>query len=142
MKKCTKCGADDLLGDFIHGRCRSCKNEYQRIWRNAHPEEMSALYAKMNKKKDAKLGMPFGTAQNRLWNQVMFSLVVACGRDTCFRCGEKIVNWEDVSLDHKEDWLNDSVDLYWDISNVAFSHRKCNRRSMSSKRIASTVERT
>ena len=79
----------------------------------------------MDKKRE-QLGMPLGTAQNRLKKRVFFSLVQRLGLDFCFRCKERILTAEDLSLDHVKDWLDVSTDLFWDVENTAFSHRTCN----------------
>ena len=74
-----------------------------------------------------QLGMPWGTASARLKKAVMFELVVRAGLDTCFRCGERIETAADLSIDHKVDWVDVDSKLFWDLSNVAFSHRACNK---------------
>ena len=83
---------------------------------------------KNNKKKRERLGMPYGTASNRLRKQVMFSLLQDLGRDVCFQCGERIENAESLSMEHKEPWLNSDnpIGTFFDLTNIAFSHFKCN----------------
>ena len=76
--------------------------------------------------KSQQLGMHFSTAQARLDRMVLFQLVQATGRDTCFRCGSKIVRYQDLSTDHKEPWLRNSNAMFWDLANIAFSHKTCN----------------
>ena len=82
----------------------------------------------MNKVKAAQLGMPIGTASNRLRKAVLFSLVVETGKNTCFQCGEVITDSENLSIEHKSPWLHGEspVDKFFDLANVAFSHRSCN----------------
>ncbi len=77
-------------------------------------------------KKAAQLGMPLGTAQARLLKQLLFRMAQELGRDNCFRCAKKILTVEKFSIEHKKSWLDVSVDLYWDLDNIAFSHRSCN----------------
>lgn len=77
-------------------------------------------------KKSAFLGMPHGTANARLRKMILFRLIKKCGEDTCFRCGKAIGNLDDLSIEHKLPWENRSVDLFWDLDNIAFSHLKCN----------------
>lgn len=84
-----------------------------------------------------QLGMPLGTASNRLRKRIMFSLVVRVGLDTCFKCGGKISNPDDLSVDHKKPWRGESESLFWDLDNVAFSHRKCNTADRKRGRSAS-----
>lgn len=77
-------------------------------------------------RKDRQLGMPFGTACNRLRKAVMHELVRRLGLDRCLKCGESIETPEDLSLDHRRPWLGVSPDLFWDVNNIAFSHIRCN----------------
>lgn len=84
--------------------------------------------SKSNEKKNQQLGMPYGTACNRLRKQVMFSMMQKCGMDTCHQCGEKIESVDKLSVEHKIPWLDsvDPVGLFFDIDNIAFSHLHCN----------------
>ena len=72
------------------------------------------------------LGMSFGTAQNRLRKLVLFNLLKRHNENVCYRCGEEIETAEKLSLEHKEAWLNVSIELFWDLDNIAFSHLRCN----------------
>lgn len=80
-----------------------------------------------NKKRAEQLRMAIGTAQNRLKKMILFKLVRECGYDNCYRCGEKIKNIDDLSIEHKQPWYQRDTDLFWDLDNIAFSHMKCNR---------------
>ena len=80
-----------------------------------------------NKKKAEFLGMPYGTACGRLRKRIMFSLIQEIGADICYRCGDPIESYEELTIEHKKPWLDVSVDLFWDINNIAFSHTECNR---------------
>lgn len=80
-----------------------------------------------NAKKSEQLGMPFGTACNRLRKLVLFRLLIDAERNVCFRCDELIVDVEDLSLEHKENWLDRDPALFWDLDNIAFAHLRCNR---------------
>lgn len=75
--------------------------------------------------------MKHGTATNRLRKNIMFDLVKKCNLDICYRCKKKIESVNDLSIDHKVDWENVSVELFWDLDNIAFSHLKCNTKSVS-----------
>ena len=44
----------------------------------------------------------------------------------CFKCGETIETPETLSIEHKIPWLDNSVELFWDMNNIAFSHLSCN----------------
>lgn len=48
--------------------------------------------------------------------------------DNCFQCGEPIETVEDFSIEHKVPWLDseDPVKMFFDLTNVAFSHISCN----------------
>lgn len=83
-----------------------------------------------NKKKSDQLGMSHGTATSRLRKNVMFSLIKLCGMDVCFQCGEPIDSPDDLSIEHKVPWLDSEcpVELFFDLTNIAFSHLKCNVR--------------
>lgn len=82
----------------------------------------------MNKKLE-QLGCNLGSATLKLRKLILFDLIVKFNLNRCYRCGELINVVGDFTLDHKIDWL-DSVnpkELFFDVSNVAFSHALCNR---------------
>ena len=72
-------------------------------------------------RKSAFLGMPHGTATNRLRKRVMFSLLEKHGENTCFKCSKKIETADELSLEHKQPWEGVSVELFWSLENIAFS---------------------
>ena len=53
-------------------------------------------------RKSAFLGMPHGTAANRLRKMVMFHLLQKHGENICFQCGEKIATADELSIEHKQ----------------------------------------
>lgn len=73
------------------------------------------------------LGIPHGTAANRLRKALLFKYVCLAGHDTCFNCGQKITSVNELSIEHIKPWEGISADLFWDLDNIAFSHLKCNR---------------
>lgn len=77
-------------------------------------------------KKSEQLGMAFGTACGRLDRRVLFWLVQKAGLDLCFRCGKRIEQVEDLSTEHKRPWQDVDPALFWDLGNIAFSHKRCN----------------
>lgn len=79
-----------------------------------------------NEKKNAQLGMPFGTASGRLRKLVLFSVLERHEENVCFQCGNKINSADDLSIEHKVPWLDTDARLFWDINNIAFSHLSCN----------------
>lgn len=70
--------------------------------------------------------MPYGTANHRLRKMVMFHLIRQLNQDYCFQCGAQITSVDDLSIEHKRNWKNIDAELFWDMNNIAFSHRACN----------------
>jgi hypothetical protein len=82
-----------------------------------------------NKEKEARLlGMPWTTAATRLQRMLLYALADECGKLDCYRCGERIDSVQEFSIEHIVSWL-DSPNLYWDLTNIAFSHMVCNRKA-------------
>ena len=81
-----------------------------------------------NRNKAEFLGMPYGTASNRLRKRILFMLIQDSKNDTCFRCGRKIEIVAELSIEHKKPWLGVDVELFWDLDNIAFSHLSCNSK--------------
>lgn len=81
-----------------------------------------------NKEKSKQLGMPFGTANNRLRKKIMFYLAQKCGMDKCHRCGQQIEDVTQFSIEHKVPWLHSDNpgDLFFGMENISFSHLSCN----------------
>lgn len=46
--------------------------------------------------------MPFGTASARLKKKIMFMLIKKLGEDICYRCGNKIEDVDELSIEHKK----------------------------------------
>lgn len=46
----------------------------------------------------------------------------------CHQCGSEIENEQNLSIEHKEPWLDsdDPVGKFFDLDNIAFSHLACN----------------
>lgn len=91
----------------------------------------AATHKRRDEKKSAALGMSFTGARNRLIKTILFDLVCATGRDSCFRCGLKIDDIDELSIEHKEAWLEsiDPVGLFFDLRNISFSHLLCNAKA-------------
>ena len=77
-------------------------------------------------KKSKQLGMNHSTASGRLRKKILFMLIQRLKLDTCFQCKNLIVEVEDLSIEHKKPWLDEDPRLFWDMGNIAFSHRSCN----------------
>ena len=70
--------------------------------------------------------MNHSTAQHRLRKKIFFMLIQRLKLDTCFQCKNLIVEIDDLSVEHKKPWLDEDIRLFWDMGNIAFSHRSCN----------------
>jgi hypothetical protein len=57
---------------------------------------------------------------------VLLHLLKKHGENVCFKCLEKIEEVGELSIEHKEPWEGVSVELFWSLDNVAFSHLRCN----------------
>ena len=81
-----------------------------------------------NEKKDVQLGMSHGKASARLRKLLLFRLVQNAKEDVCYRCGIKILDVDDLSIEHKVPWLDsdDPPAMFFDLENVTFSHMSCN----------------
>lgn len=78
-------------------------------------------------KKQSQLGMNPSTASGRLNKDILFKLLCNCNMNECFRCGKQMTR-EDFSIEHKIPWLDseDPVKMFFDLDNIAFSHKRCN----------------
>ena len=79
-----------------------------------------------NQRRAEQLGMPFGTACGKLRKKILFALLKKYNENFCYRCSKIIDKIEELSIEHKKQWLDISVDLFWDLDNIAFSHLTCN----------------
>lgn len=83
----------------------------------------------MNKaaaEKHKQLGMPMGTAANRLRKMIMLHLLQRLGEDVCFVCSLPITAVEELTIEHRKPWMYAGPELFWDLANIAFSHGHCN----------------
>jgi len=74
---------------------------------------------------DPGLGIPKGTAYGRLRKAIVFELLRRIKQTRCFRCQDNLT-LATLSLDHKQNWFPIDSTLFWDLSNIAYSHRRCN----------------
>ena len=77
-------------------------------------------------RKSAFLGIPHGTACKRLRKMVLFDLLRRHGENVCFKCAGVIEIAEELSIEHKQPWEGISIELFWSLENIAFSHLRCN----------------
>jgi len=77
-------------------------------------------------KKAQQLGMNPSTASGRLVKDLLFKFVIDSGHK-CHRCGDDLTR-DTFSIEHIKEWLDSDnpVGLYFDLSNIAFSHKTCN----------------
>ena len=78
--------------------------------------------------KKEQLGMDTGTASHKLLKDILWKLIQDTNQTKCFVCNEEMTR-NTFSIEHKISW-KDSVapkDLFFDLSNISFSHKICNR---------------
>jgi hypothetical protein len=78
-------------------------------------------------RKAQQLGMSFSTARSQLVKILMFEMLKRLDENICFKCRKIIDNIEELSIEHKQPWVDIDPQLFWDLDNIAFSHNKCNR---------------
>ena len=78
-------------------------------------------------RKSAFLGMPHGMAGNRLRKMLLFHLLQKHAENVCVKCEKPIETVDELSIEHKQPWEGVSVELFWSLDNIAFSHLHCNR---------------
>lgn len=78
-------------------------------------------------KKQHQLGMNPSTASGRLVKDLLWNFVETTGQSACCKCGEPMSR-ETFSIEHVTPWLDsdDPVVLYFDLTNISYSHRVCN----------------
>ncbi len=91
-------------------------------------------------RKSQSLGMNFSTADYRLKKMILFSLLERHHENICYRCDLPIRSVDDLSVEHKEPWLDVDASLFWDLDNIAFSHHKCNYAKTRTDTIARKTE--
>jgi len=100
-----------------------------------------------NKEKRAlQLGMNPSTASGRLVKDILWDLICKTSQDNCCKCGEAMAR-DTFSVEQIEPWLDseDPVGLFFDLSNISFSHLKCNfadaRRPTKGTMVCGTVSK-
>lgn len=78
--------------------------------------------------KKNQLGIDPGTAAHQLKKLILFDLLKQLKKNYCYQCASEIETPEELSIEHKTPWLhsNDPKGLFFDLSNIAFSHLSCN----------------
>jgi hypothetical protein len=105
------------------GWCNSNTGDFESSILGANPSPGT----NMSEKKKQQLGIPIGTATNRLVKMLLYDFAKKLDRVTCYRCS-KHITLDDMSIDHKKPWLNSAnpVALFFDLENIALSHKNCN----------------
>lgn len=88
----------------------------------------TARYARAYKKRANVLGMNPSTAQRRLMRNLLGSFVIG---KTCHVCNAALDDtW---TVEHKTSWMNkpNAAELFFDPTNISYSHSKCNRRTFT-----------
>jgi len=80
-----------------------------------------------NRNKREQLGISPGTARHHLVRSILFHYAVRLGENLCFRCKEAIETPDEMSIDHKVPWLYNGKELFYDLGNVCWSHKRCNK---------------
>jgi len=118
---------------FSHRKCNCITHR-----KNLRSEDEKGLNAnEINKK---YLGMTYAAAKNTLFYDLLFIYTKKTNKDICFQCGEKINSKDELSVEHKIPYMysEEPKKIYFDLDNIAFSHRKCNygasRRSSEFKK--------
>lgn len=83
-----------------------------------------------------KLGMPQGTACNRLVKMILFDLAKRLELTACFRCGHQIESRKEFTIEHMADWeySDNPQAIFFDLDNISFSHHRCNVGHAARKR--------
>ena len=89
-----------------------------------------------NRRKDALLGEPHGTANGKLRKALLFKYVQIAGHDVCYRCARRIADVSEFSVEHKVAWQRaaDARKAFFDLEDIAFSHLRCNVGIANSER--------
>ena len=71
------------------------------------------------------------TASNRLKKNLLFEFAKRLDMHWCYQCGAEIEDCDKFTVEHKTPWLHseDPKGLFFDIDNIAFSHKSCNYRA-------------
>ena len=85
----------------------------------------------VKKEKTKQLGIDPGTASNRLKKNLLFEFAKRLDMHWCYQCAAEIKDSDDFSIEHKTPWLHseDPRGLFFDIDNIAFSHKSCNYKA-------------
>jgi len=77
-------------------------------------------------KKDSQLGMSHGKASAILLRDILFNFI-AKDNVKCFHCKNDLTR-DDFTIEHIIPWLDSNManELFFDMNNITFAHKKCN----------------
>ncbi len=106
-------------------------------------EKQRASWRRSNVRTMRLLGAGNAGARQKLDRMLLFDYVGRCNMLYCYQCGEPIEVIEEFSVEHKEPWriADDPVASFFDLDNVAFSHRRCNTGAANRRKYATKAER-
>ncbi len=125
-KKCSKCQEEKSTEAFNKNKTR--RDGLQTFCKPCGAASSKAHYTANNKKKAEALGMSPSSATHKLRKILLYESLKQLGKLCCFQCEKEIVSLDEFTVEHKIPWLysDNPAELYFDLSNVAYSHQKCN----------------
>jgi hypothetical protein len=92
--------------------------------------------SKSKEEKTRQLGMNPSTASGRLHRDLLYEFSKRLDMHWCYQCGAEIENVQEMSVEHKIPWMysEDPTSLFFDLDNIAFSHKSCNYRAARKSR--------
>jgi hypothetical protein len=72
--------------------------------------------------------MSLSAATHKLRKLLLFEAMRELNKLNCFQCGETISSVDSFTVEHKVPWrlTENPMDVYFDLSNIAYSHHSCN----------------
>lgn len=85
----------------------------------------------MKLNKNEILGENFSTATNRLKKILLFEMIKENKANYCYRCKKEIIDFLELSIEHKIPWLDslNPKELFFSTKNISFSHKNCNSKA-------------
>lgn len=79
-------------------------------------------------KRKKLLGMPWGTANGKLYRKIIREYFRLVYDSLCYRCGNEVLDTDLFHIDHIESWLTaeDPRKHFFDLENIRISHADCN----------------
>lgn len=63
---------------------------------------------------------------HQLRQAILFKLLKQLDLNTCHGCKSSIESASELSIEHIRPWEGRDAKLFWDLENIAFSHKRCN----------------